>query len=131
MSELNEAPISPQEAAAYLAGQQDALPVSDGTDTFLTGHKGVEASQDYEPMKMAHDVKEAAAAELEPSDAAKEIATRKHQLEIEHAGRPIDAHRDYYHMGGEHHGEPMPPNQTVSVEQAAAEVALVSRRPKP
>jgi hypothetical protein len=116
VSELNEAPISPREAAAFLAGQQSRdddqpLPISDGTNYF--GHEGVERGQGFQPMVSKHPVGGEDAA-IDSAELGQKILEKEAQV-----AEPIE--RAYY-RDGDATAPRTPANETVSAEQASVDI---------
>jgi hypothetical protein len=104
MSE-NLEPLSPREAAELVTGQRfNRDEAHESSDDFPTGKRGVEASQGYEPMRMANPIETDA-----PIDGSR--------LRRDEEAQPLPI--QYLHQGGSKAGQPMPDNQTVSAEQAS------------
>src|SRR6516164_10009372 len=106
-------PISPSEATQILSNSRWNR--DESSEDFLTGKRGVEASQGFSEMPLANPITKEAD---EPIDSADLRPLREEAQEIP-APTPIN----YHQQGGEHAGQPMDDRLTVSAEQAAADIA--------
>jgi hypothetical protein len=96
------------------------------------GKAGVEAGMGYTPMEPAFPVENPSAlpgevlesGEEDIQRGAQEIVDRRNAEQTEREGRATDIEVQYNHQGGPDAGKPMPENQTVSAEQAAADLTM-------
>jgi hypothetical protein len=115
-------PLSPSDAARILAGQRwnrdeasgNAQPEgTGGEEPTYYGREGVERSQNFEPMRPAHDVKQAAAEALDSSE------VRQQLQEAQEIAPPVEIN----YLEGGNPEKPIASNQTVSPEQAASDLS--------
>jgi hypothetical protein len=93
------------------------------------GKEALEISHGYKEMTVSNPVHpEVPEDNFSPDQpdirrAADELTGRREADQIAREGRPHDGERNYTRQGGPKAGEAMPPNETVSAEQAAFDVA--------